>query len=102
MPESAVEINVTFEKKHVVIPDVPVEDDDTGVGERLDLLDHRAYLNGYPDGSFGPEKPLTRAEAAQMFYNLLLDRDVENSAAFTDVDPAAWYAKAVDALASLG
>ena len=102
MPESAVEINVTFEKKQLVIPDVPAEDDDTGVGEWLDLLDHRAYLNGYPDGSFGPEKPLTRAEAAQMFYNLLLDRDVENSAAFTDVAPGAWYAKAVDALASLG
>ena len=105
MPESAVEINVTFEKKPPVIPDrpeQPEEDDDTGVGEWLDLLDHRAYLNGYPDGTFGPEKPMTRAEAAQMFYNLLLDRDVENSAAFTDVAPGAWYEKAVNALASLG
>ena len=105
MPESAVEINVTFEKELPAIPDrpeQPEEDDDTGVGEWLDLLDHRAYLNGYPDGTFGPEKPMTRAEAAQMFYNLLLDKDVRITAEFTDVDDGAWYAEAVNALASLG
>ena len=45
---------------------------------------------------------MTRAEVAQMFYNLLLDKDVPITAAFDDVDSGAWYAEAVNTLASLG
>ncbi|MCI6991209.1 MAG: S-layer homology domain-containing protein, partial [Clostridiales bacterium] len=40
--------------------------------------------------------------AAQMFYNLLLDKDVAGTASFTDVSADAWYAEAVNTLASLG
>ena len=36
-----------------------------------------AYLTGYPDGTFGPNRSMTRAEVAQMFYALLLDQDVK-------------------------
>ena len=76
--------------------------DDTGVSGWLNTKDHMAYLNGYPDGAFGPDRNMTRAEAAQMFYNLLLDKDVPVTAAFGDVDDGAWYAEAVHTLASLG
>ena len=76
--------------------------DDTGVSGWLNTQDHMAYLNGYPDGAFGPDRNMTRAEAAQMFYNLLLDKDVPVTAAFGDVDDGAWYAEAVHTLASLG
>ena len=76
--------------------------DDTGVSGWLNTQDHMAYLNGYPDGAFGPDRNMTRAEAAQMFYNLLLDKDVPVTVAFDDVDGGAWYAEAVHTLASLG
>ena len=46
-------------------------------------------------------KDMIRAEAAQMFYNLLRDQDVETTVSFTDVAADAWYATAVNALASL-
>ena len=75
--------------------------DDTGVSDWLDTDNHKVYLNGYPDDSFQPEKDMTRAEAAQMFYNLLRDQDVETTGSFTDVAADAWYATAVNALASL-
>lgn len=75
--------------------------DDTGVSDWLDTDNHKVYLNGYPDDSFQPEKDMTRAEAAQMFYNLLRDQDVETTVSFTDVAADAWYATAVNALASL-
>jgi len=39
-------------------------------------LDHMAYLNGFTDGSFGPDRQMTRGQAAQMFYNLLLEKNV--------------------------
>ena len=85
-----------------VDPDEPADPDDTGVSDLLNTKDHIQYLFGYPDGTFGPENNMTRAEVAQMFYNLLLDQDVEITKTFDDVPANAWYAKAVNTLASLG
>ena len=76
--------------------------DRTGISRWLDTVHHTAYLSGYPDHSFGADRNMTRAEAAQMFYALLLDKDVKITKTFTDVPTDAWYAKAVNTLASLG
>ncbi len=75
--------------------------DDTGVSDWLNTDDHLDYLDGYPDNTFQPEEDMTRAEAAQMFYNLLLDKDVPITVTFSDVAPDAWYAEAVNTLATL-
>lgn len=80
----------------------PEDPEDTGVSDWLDTKDHRRYLEGYPEGTFGPERDMTRAEAAQMFYNLLLDQNVEIIVTFTDVPEGVWYSKAVNTLATLG
>lgn len=82
--------------------DQPADPDDTGVSDWLNTKDHLAYLAGYPGGIFGPDQNMTRAEAAQMFYNLLLEKDVELTVEFEDVPADAWYAKPVNTLASLG
>ena len=84
-----------------VDPDEPADPDDTGVSDLLNTEDHIQYLFGYPDGTFGPENNMPRAEVAQMFYNLLLDQDVEITKTFDDVPANAWYTKAVNTLASL-
>ena len=76
--------------------------DSTGVSAWLNTDDHSSYLVGYPGNLFGPDNNMTRAEAAQMFYNLLLDKNVAITASFKDVPSDAWYAKAVNTLASLG
>ena len=76
--------------------------DDTGVSDWLNVDDHVSYLNGYPGGLFGPNDNMTRAEVAQMFYNLLLNQNVTVTVSFADVSADAWYAQAVNALASLG
>ena len=62
---------------------------------------HSAYISGYPDGTVGPDKTITRAEAATMFYNLLADKNGDTKA-FTDVPANQWYAKAVMTLAGKG
>ncbi len=80
----------------------PVDPDDSGVSDLLNTDDHIQYLFGYPEETFGPENNMTRAEVAQMFYNLLLDQDVTITKTFDDVPAGAWYAKAVNTLASLG
>lgn len=76
--------------------------DETGVSDWLNTKDHFAYVEGFPNGCFGPEQNMTRAEVAQMFYNLLLNKNVAQTVTFTDVAPDAWYAKAINVLASLG
>lgn len=73
-----------------------------GTSDLLNTRDHMAYLSGYDTGLFGPDNNMTRAEAAQMFYGLLLNKDVPITVSFADVSEDAWYAQAVNALASLG
>jgi len=74
----------------------------------FDTVNHNAYVKGYDDGSFGPEKSITRAETAQMIYNLLSKETIEkygsnNAAAkFSDVNASAWYNVAVSTLVSTG
>lgn len=75
---------------------------DTGVAEVLNTNDHMVYLYGYPGGAFGPNSPMTRAEAAQMFYHLLRNKDAAGPAGFDDVPADAWYRAAVDTLAAMG
>ena len=84
-------------------PDEPgiADPDDTGVADWLNTKDHDVFLNGYPDGSFGPDRSMTRAEVAAMFSNLLLDKNVPITTSFSDVAEDAWYADAVNMLASL-
>lgn len=84
-------------------PDEPgiADPDDTGVADWLNTKDHEVFLNGYPDGSFGPDRSMTRAEVAAMFSNLLLDKNVPITTSFSDVAEDAWYADAVNMLASL-
>ncbi|WP_346696939.1 S-layer homology domain-containing protein [Thermophilibacter mediterraneus] len=83
----------------------PANPDDTGVSDWLETDDHIVFLHGYGDGSgtFGPENQMTRAEVAQMFYNLLLDKSRgDKPVNFTDVPADAYYAEPVFTLASLG
>ena len=88
--------NHTIEARFQPVSDV-ADPDDTGVSDWLNTDDHLAYL----DDTFQPEEDMTRAEAAQMFYNLLRDQDVDTTVSFTDVAADAWYAEAVNTLATL-
>ena len=45
---------------------------------------------------------MTRAETAQMFFNLLLEKNIEISQTFPDLPEGAWFRTAVETLASLG
>lgn len=74
----------------------------TGTSDLLNTEEHMAYLSGYDTGLFGPDNNMTRAEVAQMFYRLLLEKNVPITISFTDVDANAWYSHAVNTLASMG
>lgn len=83
-------------------PIKPADPESTGISKVLNTVDHIKYLNGYETGIFGPNDNMTRAEVAQMFYNLLLNQAVAGNASFVDVADNAWYHDAVVALANMG
>ncbi len=66
-----------------------------------ETLTHTAYISGYPDGTVGPDRTITRAEAATMFYNLLSNKN-GTVRTFADVPMNQWYANAVTTLAGAG
>ncbi|QKS47597.1 InlB B-repeat-containing protein (plasmid) [Paenibacillus cellulosilyticus] len=71
----------------------------------LDKVNHFAYMQGYPDKTFGSQKNMTRAEVTVMFARLLVEKmDVDKTYAsqFTDVNPARWYANAIGYMEQFG
>ena len=73
----------------------------------LNPKDHFAYMQGYPEGDFRPEKNMTRAEAVVMFSRLLAESmdltvDYYKSEYYPDVPRKEWYANYVCFMHSLG
>ena len=96
------EIYATFKKTENEPEQEVADPEKTGVAGLLEAVKHNAYLHGYGNGEFGPNNNMTRAETAQMFYNLLRQKNVTVTVQFSDVSDDAWYATAVNTLASLG
>lgn len=64
----------------------------------LNIDDHYAYMKGYPDKTFGPDKPMTRAEVTMMFARLLKERPEKGRKyimPYKDIHENDWYAYAV-------
>lgn len=74
----------------------------SGLEEYFKVSDHTPYVSGYGNHMFGPNKSITRAETAQMLYNLLLTRPTATETKFSDVPLSRWYGQAVNALAQIG
>ena len=79
-------------------------DDDKPSG--LNTEDHFSYVVGYEDGMVKPQRSITRAEVATIFYRLLEDdvRDDYDTTRnnFSDVTSDSWYNQTVSTLASMG
>ncbi|GIP36688.1 S-layer homology domain-containing protein [Paenibacillus sp. J2TS4] len=65
----------------------------------------KGWINGYPDGSFQPERYISRAEMASLFQRaggFSAKADVTQQARFTDVAADAWYSGVISAAAAAG
>ena len=78
----------------------------TGVPGELNGDDHYAYIIGYPDGLVHPERNITRAEVATIFFRLLTDEardaNLTSSNSFGDVSYGQWFNTAVSTMAKMG
>ena len=64
--------------------------------------EHSAYLKGYGNGLFKPDKEITRAEMATILSRVITREAVTNAPHFTDVNPSHWAAKAIAQTAVMG
>jgi len=77
-------------------------------GHELELyinkLQDLGIIEGYTDGSFHPDKPITRAEWTKMIVRLFHNSDYtyEGNYSYADVNPKQWYAKPILEAKELG
>ena len=64
--------------------------------------EHSAYLKGYGNGLFKPDKEITRAEMATILSRVITRQTVSNGPHFTDVNSSHWAAKAISQTAAMG
>jgi len=81
-------------------------DTNAGTEDAADIGLHMAYIEGYPDGTVGPQKNITRAEVAMICYRLM---EKERLAAchsstnwFSDVAADDWHNTAVSTMLTAG
>ena len=71
----------------------------------LNRRDHYAFLVGYADGTFGPERNMTRAEVTTMFARLLteqIEADKTYSSTFNDAAKDCWAANYIGYMQQFG
>lgn len=72
----------------------------------LDTVSHNAYVSGRSAITFAPTGTLTRAEAAQLLYELMTEQAHKqydcSGNGFSDVPAGQWYTVAVSTLANAG
>ncbi|HER2178005.1 TPA: S-layer homology domain-containing protein, partial [Streptococcus pyogenes] len=65
-------------------------------------LKAQPYIQGYTDGSFRPERNVTRAEMATLITRILGTSTLEGSHEFTDVTSSHWAQASISAAAQSG
>lgn len=75
---------------------------DTAAGSLLVTGGHKTYLSGYAGSLFKPDQVMTRAEVAQMLYNLLAAKTPVTESAFSDVKMTDWFAQPINTLYQKG
>ncbi|SDE67377.1 S-layer homology domain-containing protein, partial [Paenibacillus sp. UNCCL117] len=63
---------------------------------------HNAYINGYADGTFGANNPITRAEMATILSRVLTNEEKHTALSFTDVTLTHWAKESIDQAAQMG
>lgn len=68
----------------------------------ISTLSNMGIIDGYPDGSFRPNAPITRAEFTKIAVSFFEYADYEYRNTFPDVHAGSWYTQFVAAAVELG
>jgi hypothetical protein len=62
----------------------------------------KAYINGYADGLFRPDSPVTRAEMAAILSRVMERGDIMEDMVYNDVQPGYWAKEAISKVTKMG
>lgn len=81
-----------------------IRPDKPSTSDRKEIKEHNAYIFGYPDGSFGPERPITRGEASMILARIISGRNDFSltDTKYPDVTKDMWHSGAINYLADKG
>lgn len=79
--------------------DVPI---DAWFAQAVRNMVSKGLVKGYEDNTFRPANNITRAETVTLLSRILLPEVTNEVVKFTDIDASAWYAEAVNTIASAG
>ncbi|MDJ0701689.1 MAG: S-layer homology domain-containing protein [Leptolyngbyaceae cyanobacterium MO_188.B28] len=68
----------------------------------IDALSSRELLSGFPDGTFQPDKPVTRAELAAQIAKVFMLEGRQSAQAFVDIPQNYWADAAIKEAVSAG
>lgn len=108
IPEEKPGIPIQWTKEFPNLPSWPTiaEKTEVKVPEALNREEHLAYLMGYPNGTIGPEKSITRAEAATILFRLITDdvreKHLTKTNEFTDMAKEHWANTAISTMNAMG
>ncbi|MCY9665566.1 S-layer homology domain-containing protein [Paenibacillus alginolyticus] len=95
-PSGSVKINAAFK----ALDKAPASAADTGVSKLLNTMEHLAYLSGYEDGTFAPNKAITRAEFTIIAVSF--SNKAAGNKSFTDVSNTHWAYSSIATSAEYG
>lgn len=99
-PSAPLNANNVYEAaRKYVFKDVPT---DFWAATSISVMTNQKMISGYSDGTFRPDKPITREEVAALFSNLVSDEPtVMLSSSFNDITSDRWSAMAIERVARL-
>jgi hypothetical protein len=99
VPQGAAVSQATPSPNAVTFPDVPAN---YWAYPFITALIQRGDLSGFPDGTFRPDQPVTRAEFAAMIQNTFPQTKQQAPLTFPDVPSSYWAAPAIDTAVQTG
>lgn len=99
IPDSQESSNLPTVRAALTFTDVPA---DYWAKPYIDTLTARGVLDGLPEGTFAPDRPLTRAEFAAQIAKAFDLQPVQTSASFVDVPADYWAAPAIEQSVAMG
>ncbi len=83
--------------RQYIFSDVP---SDFWAAPAISVMTREKAMTGYSDGTFRPNKPLTREEAAALFNNIIGDtQNIMLASSFNDITSDRWSAVAIESVA---
>lgn len=104
LQSSSLPLVAPAENKSIIPPPVAFDDvpTDFWAGQSIDVLSSRGIISGFPDNSFRPHQPVSRAEFAAILQQAFHQQSTNAPISFKDVAAKSWATPAIEEAVGTG